>query len=116
MKKNSFLDTVVYALTIVIIFTLLDGIFHFFVSGYHVPATYFINKIWAGFILAVIALYVAQITKNWFLKSLILASIITFPLQLRYVFLYGIEWNLVVMALHFSILYIIGLVYFKLHD
>lgn len=102
MAKD-FFDLLWQAVVLVVLFTGIDYLFHLYVPGFAVEGTYFVNKLIFGVLILFFALKFLP-SHN---KALWLSVITTGLLQLRYVTIYDLQFNIGVLIAHFVILYVL---------
>ena len=98
---NDLIKKVFYAFLAIAIFTLVDYLFHF-IPYFAVPPTYFFNKLLVG----TVVLFFGML---WFPRSdkkiIWITAITVIALQFRYYSVYAPVWNILVVLVHFGILY-----------
>lgn len=102
---------------VILLFTIIDHFIHGLEGSWSVPDYYFRNKIPFGLLWGVVGLLLAmRINKVW-LKSLVVAGIISVTLQTRY-FLegYPLDFVLLFLLFHFIILYFLLLIMFFVYN
>lgn len=114
MKIYFYLKWAIKLILLILLFAVVDYIFHSLSEKWAVPEYYFKNKIIYGFLWSIPALWVSLKFKKVLLKSLAFSSIISIILQLRYYIEgYPLDFVLIFLVIHFVILYILSLIMFK---
>lgn len=119
MVKSKFnaeklIASVIYAFFIILLFTFIDFIVHSLSAEYAVPSWYYTNKIIYGTILATIILYFAKNYKDAAVKAVLVATVTSILLQIRYYLLgYSIDFVISFLIIHFIILYGVTYLFFK---
>ena len=124
-KIKSFLEVLFRMSSLVSSFLAWDIVYHWIAENnyglYVVPMSYYLNKIGAGFVLAVIGYYVVNNFLKWskysLKKTAVFAAIIVVPLQIMYItkgHFTGAQ-NLMVIFIHFAIIFSMIWGYFKLY-
>lgn len=118
--KNKILDEifiVISFLIVILLFTIIDYSVHGLNTAWSVPDYYFKNKIPFGLLWGVIGFLFIRKFKNIWFKAMIVASVITVALQIRY-FIEGYALNFVLLFLlfHFVILYFLLVAMFFLFN
>ncbi len=103
-------------LSAIVTFTIIDHFIHGLEDAWSVPPHYFINKIPAAFVLAIIGTLLAIKVKNVWLKSLIVGAFTAILIQTKY-YLQGYPIHFVVLFafLHFFMLYPLLVIMFKFY-
>ncbi len=102
-------------LIIILLFTIVDHFIHGLEDIWGVPDYYFINKIPFGFLWGIIGLLIARKFRNIWMKALIVATLISVALQLRYfVEGYPLSFVLLFLVFHFLILYFLSSIMYKI--
>ncbi len=109
MTKEKILNGIfilINLLSVILVFTIVDYLIHGLEEVWSVPPHYFINKVPAAFLLAIIGLFLSARIRNVWLKALVTGGFTAVFLQGKY-FIQGYPLDFVILFLfiHFAILY-----------
>ena len=123
---NGFVEIIFRIFLLISTFISVDMVYHYLYETnynlYAVSTDYYLNKLWIGVFLGIIAYYIINYWLKWtkysYKKLSLFSMIIVVPLQIRY-FMTGhftLFQNIVIGFAHYFILISIMTLYYKVYD